>query len=459
MTATDPTYLLPVAELELAVAGPVLLPGDAAFAGEVAPFTTTHTPAPVVAVGATGAADVAAAVRWAAAHGLTVAVQATGHGLTSVLPGAVLVTTSRMAEVTVDPARRTARIGAGVRWRQVIDAAVPHGLAPLSGSSSGVGAVGYTLGGGLGPLARRYGFAADSVRSAEIVTGDGEVRTVDAASDPELFWALRGGKGSFGVVTAVEVELVPVARLYGGGIFFPGAAARDLLHAYRAWAPALPEETTTSIAVLRLPPDPRLPAPLQGQTVVHLRVAHLGSAEEGAALLAPMRALAPALLDGVAEMPFAAIDAVHMDPTDPMPTYDRGTLLRELTAGTVEALLAAAGPDVEVPLVMVELRHLGGAAGRPAAVPNAVVGRDAAFSCWVLGPMSPPVAGIVPGVVDGVVAALAPWSTGRSLLNFAGPVTGEQVAALWDDADRRRLLAVKRRVDPAGLFAHGHAVG
>ncbi|MGY1769861.1 FAD-binding oxidoreductase [Blastococcus sp. SYSU D00813] len=459
MTATDPTHLLPLAELELAVAGPVLLTGDAGFAAEVAPFTTTHTPAPVVVVGATCAGDVAAAVRWAAAQGLTVAVQATGHGLTSALAGAVLVTTSRMAEVTVDPAARTARIGAGVRWRQVIDAAAPHGLAPLSGSSSHVGAVGYTLGGGLGPLARRYGFAADAVRSAEIVTGDGEVRTVDAASDPELFWALRGGKGSFGIVTALEVGLVPVARLYGGGVFFPGSAARDLLHAYRAWAPTLPEETTTSVAVLRMPPDPRLPEPLRGRTVVHLRVAHLGSAEEGAALVAPMRAVAPALLDGVGEMPFAAVDAIHMDPTDPMPTYDRGTLLRELTADTVEALLAAAGPDVEVPLVMVELRHLGGAAGRPAAVPDAVAGRDAAFSCWVLGPMSPPVAGIVPGVVDAVVAELAPWSTGRSLLNFAGPVTGGQVAALWDDADRQRLLAVKRRVDPAGLFAHGHTVG
>ncbi|MGY1741912.1 MULTISPECIES: FAD-binding oxidoreductase [unclassified Blastococcus] len=458
MTAIDPTYL-PVAELELAVAGPVLLAGDPGLADEVAPFTTTHIPTPAVVVGATCAADVAAAVRFAAARGLSVAVQATGHGLTSALSGAVLVTTSRMGEVTVDPVARTARVGAGVRWRQVIDAAAPHGLAPLSGSSSHVGAVGYTLGGGLGPLARRYGFAADHVRSAEIVTGDGEVRTVDGDSDPELFWALRGGKGSFGIVTALEIDLVPVARLYGGGVFFPGAAARDLLHAYRAWAPTLPEETTTSIAVLRMPPDPRLPEPLRGQTVVHLRVAHLGGAEEGAALLAPMRAVAPALVDGVGEMPFAAVDAIHMDPTEPMPTHDRGTLLRELTADTVEALLAAAGPEVEVPLVMVELRQLGGAVARPPARPNAVAGRDAAFSCWVLGPMFPPVAGIVPGVVDAVAGALAPWSTGRSLLNFAGSVTAAQVGGLWDDADRQRLLAVKRRVDPAGLFTHGHVVG
>ncbi|MGY1744820.1 FAD-binding oxidoreductase [Blastococcus sp. SYSU D00695] len=457
MTSTTPD--LSTTELELAVRGPVLCAGDPGLAAEVAPFTTTHTPAPAVVVGATCAADVAAAVRWAAERGLSVAVQATGHGLVSALTGAVLVTTSRMDEVHVDPAARTARVGAGARWRAVIDAAAPHGLAPLSGSSSQVGVVGYTLGGGLGPLARRYGFAADAVRRAELVTGDGEVRTVDAASDPELFWALRGGKGSFGVVTALEFDLVPVARLYGGGVFFPGSAAAALLHAYREWAPGLPEETTTSIAVLRLPPDPALPEPLRGQTVVHLRVAHLGDAEEGAALVAPMRAVAPALLDGLGEMPFAAVDAIHMDPTAPMPTYDRGTLLRELTADTVDAVLAAAGPDVEVPLVMVELRQLGGAVGRPAAVPNAVAGRDAAFSCWVLGPMFPPVAGIVPGVVDAVAGALAPWSTGRALLNFAGSLTAAQVGGLWDEADRQRLLAVKRRVDPAGLFTHGHVVG
>ncbi|RBY90700.1 FAD-binding oxidoreductase [Blastococcus sp. TF02A-26] len=457
MTSTVPD--LSSAELELAVTGPVFCAGDPGLDTEVAPFTTTHTPAPAVVVGATCPADVAATVRWAAERGLSVAVQATGHGLTSALTGAVLVTTSRLDEVTVDPVARTARVGAGVRWRAVIDAAAPHGLAPLSGSSSHVGAVGYTLGGGLGPLARRHGFAADHVRSAEIVTGDGEIRTVDAVSDPELFWALRGGKGSFGVVTALEFDLVPVARLYGGGVFFPGSATRDLLHAYREWAPTLPEETTTSIAVLRLPPDPALPEPLRGQTVVHLRVAHLGDAAEGAALVAPMRAVAPALLDALGEMPFGAVDAIHMDPTDPMPTYDRGTLLRELTAETVDALLSAAGPEVEVPLVLAELRHLGGAVGRAPAVPNAVVGRDAAFSFWVLGPMFPPVAAVVPAVVDAVVASLAPWSTGHSLLNFAGAVTGAQVAALWDETDRRRLLAVKRRVDPAGLFTHGHVVG
>ncbi|MGY1637489.1 FAD-binding oxidoreductase [Geodermatophilus sp. SYSU D00742] len=437
------------------VSGPVLLPGDAGFAAEVAGFNLAHPPRPAVVVGATGPEDVAAAVRWAAGAGLAVTVQATGHGLVDDLAGTLLVTTARMTELTVDPAARTARAAAGVRWRQVIDAAAPHGLAPLSGSSSGVGVVGYTLGGGLGPLGRRYGFAADAVRRVQLVTADGAVTTVDAASDPDLFWAVRGGRSAFGVVTALEFDLVPVTGLHGGGLFYAGPAASDVLHAWREWTAALPEETSTSVAVLRLPPDPALPGPLRGQTVVHLRFAHLGPADEGKALLAPMRAVAPALLDTVTDLPFTAVDAVHMDPTEPMPTHDRGTLLRELPAEAVDALLAVAGPQVDVPLAMVELRQLGGALGRPAAVPNAVAGRDAAYSCWALGPMAGPAAAVVPAVAASVVERLAPWSTGRSLLNFRGtPGPG----GVWDDADLARLRAVRDRVDPAGLFAAASAL-
>jgi FAD/FMN-containing dehydrogenase len=447
-----------VDDLTRVVAGPVLRTGDPDLLAEIAPFNVAHAATPAVVVGATSGEDVAAAVRWAAANGRTVAVQATGHGLIGTLDGAVLVTTSRMSDVQIDPVARTARVGAGVRWREVIDAAAPYGLAPLSGSSSGVGVVGYTLGGGLGLLARKYGFAADHVRRIELVSADGVLRSIDAQSDPELFWALRGGKGSFGIVTALEFDLMPVAGLHGGAIFFPGTAAADLLHAYRTWAAQLPEETTSSIAVLRMPPDPALPEPLRGQTVVHLRVAHLGTAEQGAALLAPMRAVAPPLIDTVGDMPYAAVDSIHMDPTTPMPSYDRGMTLRELPAQAIDALLAVAGPDVEVPLIMVELRHLGGALARPAAVPNAVAGRDAAFSAWVLGPMAGPVADVVPAVAGSVISALSPWAARGSLLNFAGGTGPQDVGALWADGDRERLASLKHRLDPDGLFVHGHVV-
>ncbi|GAA2549382.1 FAD-binding oxidoreductase [Pseudonocardia hydrocarbonoxydans] len=440
------------------VRGPVLDATDPRLPAEVAAFNTTHTARPAVVVGATDAADVAAAVHWAGEQGTSVSVQSTGHGLMSDLAGSVLVSTRRMAEVTVDPVARTARVGAGVRWGRVIEAAAPHGLAPLNGSSSHVGVVGYTLGGGLGPMARRYGFAADHVRAVELVTAAGGIRRVGATSDPELFWALRGGKGNFGIVTAMEFDLMPVARLYGGGIFFPGDAAAELLHTYRTWVDTLPEETTTSIALLRLPPLPELPEPLRGRFVVHLRFAHLGSADEGAALLAPMRAAAPAVMDLVAEMPYAAVDSIHMDPTDPMPTWERGTTLRELPAAAVDELLAIAGPDVEVPLIMVELRHLGGAVGRPARVPDAVAGRGAAFTLFALGPMAGPLAETMPAITQSVVDRMAPWAARGALLNFLGAAGPDRVARLWDDTDRARLLAVKERLDPTGVFRHGHAL-
>jgi FAD/FMN-containing dehydrogenase len=447
-----------VAELAAAVAGPVLLPGDDGYADEVAPFNLAYAPVPAVVVGATGAEDVAAAVRWAARTGRRVSVQATGHGLLADLADTVLVTTRRMAGVTVDPHARTARVQAGVRWSQVIEAAAPFGLAPLNGSSSLVGVVGYTLGGGLGPMARSFGFAADHVRRFTLVTADGAIRDVTAASDPDLFWAVRGGKVGFGIVTELEFALVPVARFYGGNIFFPGEATAAVLHAWREWAPTLTDDTGTSVALLRLPPDPALPEPLRGRSVVSLRLLHLGPAQEGADLLAPMRAVATPLLDAVAELPYAAVDAVHMDPTTPMPARDRGVTLAALPAEAVDALLATAGPDVPAPLALVEIRLLGGVAARRPEVDNAVAGRDAAFSVYAIGaPFGPPVEA-VRAATDAVVASVEPWTCG-SLLNFLGPATPERVGRVWDAERRARLLEIRDRVDPTGLFATNVVLG
>ncbi|NKX49516.1 FAD-dependent oxidoreductase, partial [Arthrobacter deserti] len=182
-----------IQELKNAVRGPVLLPGDAGFEQEVAGYNLAVVHRPDVAVGVTDAADVSAAMKWAAARRMPVGVQATGHGANQVMEHGLLMTTGRMQELDVDPARRTARVGAGVRWRQVIDAAVPHGLIGLNGSTTDAGVVGYTLGGGLPVLGRVFGFAADHVPSIDIATPDGQLRTVDARNEPELFGLLRGG--------------------------------------------------------------------------------------------------------------------------------------------------------------------------------------------------------------------------------------------------------------------------
>lgn len=437
-------------ELRQQVAGTVFDGQTPSAADEAACFNTAVTHRPAVVVAATRAADVAAAVRYAGAQGLSVTVQATGHGASAPAVGTVLVSTRQMQGLRVDPVARVARVEAGVRWRDVIDAAAPHGLAPLSGSSSGVGVVGYTLGGGMGHLARRHGFAADHVRSVELVTPAGELRVVTAASDPELFWAVRGGQGGFGVVTAMEFDLFEVPEFFGGALIFPAVAVEDVLRAFARWAPKLPEGVTTSVALLRLPPSANVPPPMRGVVSLALRFGFMGGAAQGEVLLAPMRQVATPVLDSVGPMPFAAVDAIHMDPHEPMPAVTRGVLLRTMTDGLVDRLLEIAGPGVEIPLAVVELRLMEGALSRPAAIPNAVSGRDGRFALTVVAPAPPPLADIAPGIAAGVVDAFRPWSTGTSLANFAG--NGVEPATVWSAHDLDRLRRIKAEVDPGNLF-------
>lgn len=456
MSVTD--RLVATDQLAHQVSGPVYFPGDEGFAAEIAAWNLATVHQPLVAVGATSAADVAAAVRWAAVRGLPVAVQATGHGAVAPTVGGVLITTRRMREVAVDSVRRTARVGAGATFAQVIAATAPYGLAPLCGSSSHVGVVGYTLAGGLGLFARRYGYAADHVRALHLVAADGRILVVDAMREPELFWAVRGGQGNFGVVTSLEIELVPVTTFHAGGIYFPGAAAAEVLHAYRDWTATLPDETTTSIAILRLPPLPQIPEPLRGQVVVHLRFVHLGGADEGARLLAPMRAAATAIVDQVADMPITAADAIFQDPTDPQPGWHRGVLLTELNAQMVDRILAVAGPQADVPLAVVELRHLGGALSRPAEPANAVPARGAAYLLNVLAPMLPGLEEVVPACAAAVIEAAEPFTTPGVLLSYAGRATPEQVRAGWAEPERTRLMRVKATYDPGNRFRSGTAI-
>ena len=453
---------IPAADVDVlrrSVHGPVFAAGDDGMAAEVATWNVAVQHTPAIAVGATCAADVQAAVSWAGAHDLEVAVQATGHGPVRNAAGSLMITTRRMQGVAIDPDRRIARVQAGVKWHRLLEAAAEYGLAGLCGSSSDVGVVGYSLGGGMGSLGRKHGFAADHIRAVEIVTADGRLRRATADSEPELFWAVRGGKGNFGIVTALEIELVPLGSLYGGGIFFAGADAAAVLHAFREWAPTLPEEVGTSVAIIRMPPMEELPPPLRGQTVVHLRYAYSGADfEEGERLLAPMKATGAILLGFVGPILTTEMDSIHMDPVDPLPAWEKGMLLAELSAETVDTLLAAAGPQVEIPLIMVEIRLLGGALGRQPEVPNAVAGREGAYSVLVLGPGVPELAQVVPAVGKGVLGALMPWAAPGVLTNFLGDVTGpDEVLNAWPADAQRRLKDLKRTVDPAGTFSFGHA--
>lgn len=426
-----------IEELREAVAGPVFGPDEAGYAAETGAHNLAVEVRPALVVGALDGRDAAAAVRFAAGRGLSVAVQSTGHGaVPGHADGALLINTGRLRELSVDAEARTARIGAGNRWADVLAATAPHGLLPLAGSAPGVGVVGYLLGGGLSPLGRAFGFAADHVRAFELVTADGGIRRVEAAREPDLFWALRGGGGGLGVVTAVEIDLFPVPHLYAGAVYFPGERAADVLHAYRAWQEALPEAACASVALLNLPPLPHLPEPLRGRFTVAVRFAYPHGPEEGARLLAPMLTAAEPIMEAVGELPLDALGMIHSDPADPMPIWEHGDLLDDLPAEAVDALLASLTPE-QAPLVL-ELRALGGAFSRPARHPNALDTRDAAHTLLAVNPFP---TGLAP------FEALRPWLRGAGLptLRGANPIARDPETAA-------RLAAIKSAYDPTALF-------
>jgi FAD/FMN-containing dehydrogenase len=441
------------------VKGPVLGPGDSGYDAEVSSFNLSARHTPAVAVGVVDAEDVSRTVTWARARGLPVAVQATGHGAVVSFNGGVLISTRRMQSLCIDPQQRLARVGAGVKWRAVIDAAAPYGLAPLNGSSSDVGVIGYTLGGGLPVMGRTFGWASDLVRELQVVTADGSLLTVSEHENPELFWAFRGGKPDVGIVISITFELLPVSRIYGGNIFWDGDHAAALLKAYRTWSAGLPESITVALKLLRLPPLPEIPEPLRGHLTVQLVVAHVGDPAEGEALLEPMRLVAPSLMDSVRDMPYAQIDSVHSDPEHPIPVKETVVLVDDLTPEAVEALITLAGPAASTPLLMVEIRHHGGALGRAPSVPDAVGLRDAGYSFFLLGVLMPPVAELVPAALADAAAVLAPHANGRSYINWHGtPSTAEDRARPWPAETYARLLQLKREVDAEGTFRFAHSL-
>lgn len=440
--------------LRLRVAGSVALPGDADYA-RIAPWNVAAPVCPAAVVFAESARDIAETVRLAAALGLTVAVQATGHGALPVGDQTILVHTGALNSCEIDPLNRTARVGAGCRWQQVIDAAAPHGLAPLCGSSPSVGVVGFLTGAGIGPLVRTVGLSSDHVRAFELVTGAGELLRVTPEEHSDLFWGLRGAKATLGIVTAVEIDLPHIPQFYGGALYFDGADAPAVAHAWRQWCGGLPESVSTSIALLQLPELPMVPPPLAGRFTVAVRFASPGDPEAAEELLAPMRAVAAPLIDGVEVLPYAAIGAVHADPVDPMPVFEDHALLRELPAAAVDALLAVAGPSAGSMQAIVELRLLGGALARPAAHRSAFCHRDAAFTLTTIGAAVPELAEAVQAHAAAVVAAAAPWSTGGQLPNFAPSTDPQRLSRCYDEDTLYWLAALAERYDPAGVLRVG----
>jgi len=447
-----PIQRTPLDQLRARLDGAVYEPSDHEYGALVTPWNLSVPMQPAAVVRARTAQDVVQAVRFAGAHGLATGVQATGHGAVSSLAGHLLVSTKGLDEITVHPRERWARVGAGMKWSHLVPHVARHGLAGVSGSITDVGIVGYTTGGGVGPMARTHGINVDKVRAIEVVTGDGEFRRVTPESYPDLFFALRGGKGAAGIVTAMEIDLVELPTFYGGASFFAADDMPAVISAWQDWSAELPFAGTTSIAIFQMPALPGVPEPLAGRMTLSVRFVWTGRPEDGERWFSRIRSVASPVLDSVGVHTYPEIDLVHTDPLDPVPAHEHSTLLSSFDAQAADVLLEQAGPDAGSPQVLVELRQLGGAYAFEGDHPSAFAHRSAAYSLLAVG-----IAGM-PGVVEHgerLVDALHPWDTGRVWPNFAPPHDAASARRAYDPATLAELSEVTRKYDPHGVLQAG----
>ncbi|MFL5843993.1 MAG: FAD-binding oxidoreductase [Solirubrobacteraceae bacterium] len=402
--------------------------------------------------------DVIAAVNYARDYGLRLAPQSTGHnmGAHATLEDTVLVKMTSLRGVEVDVEARRARVEGGARWMDVTPHLEGTGLLALHGSSPDVGVAGYSLGGGMGWLARKHGLQTNSVTAIELVTADGELVRADATENADLFWALRGGGGNFGVVTAIEFALYPVTDIYAGWLIFPWERSAEVLHAWNALLPTLPDEITSVGRVLQLPPIPEIPEPLRGAQICVIEATFLGSQADGEALLAPLRALGP-IADTFAAVGPEALYELHQDPRDPVPGAESVTqLLGDLPAEAIDAFVDIVGPGSGSPFLSVELRHTGGALGRTAPGAGALGQLNGTFAMFAVGmALSPEMGAALRETGERLTAALADHDCGR-YLNFTEHSVDTQVA--YTPAAWSRLQEVKAAWDGDDVFAANHPI-
>lgn len=466
---SDPTILhtsaagiSTVDDLRAAVAGDVLCPHEPGFVEACTAWNVLYVHAPAVVVIAADVGDVVAAVRYAHTVGAPVTVQATGHGASRVAADGVLIVTSQLTEVTIDTATLTAHVAAGAKWGAVLAPAQEHGLAPLLGSTTDVGAVGYTLGGGMGWLGRLHGLAADSVRSFDVVLADGSEARASEAENPELFWALRGGGGAFAVVTGMTIELYAVSTVYAGNLLYPVEMAGEVIRRYRDWIRGMDERLTSSVSIMNFPPMEEVPEPIRGKSFVIVRGCWTGDLFGGQALIDQWRAWRTPALDLFGPMPFTMADTISNDPVDPLPAVVTTEWFDTLPDEAIDVLVAAGTPRDGVPpmLLFAEVRHAGGAIRRNAAGRPNARGRSGELLLEMVGlAFGPEHREAVEEFVSTVRGALAPYVTGAAYLNF---MEGEEKHSRGREAYSQialaRMAAVKHAVDPENALRNALAL-
>jgi hypothetical protein len=443
---------------------PVHMPGTPGYREATGVYNLFAPVQPDEAVIADSVSSVTAAITRARSRGLDVEVISTGHAssMADQMSGVLLVRTVPGGPVEVDLQARRARIPAGTRWGAVAEAAAAYGLGALHASSPDVGAVGYLLKGGLSFYGRRFGLAVNSLRAVELVAADGQLHRVDADHEPSLFWAIRGGGGGFGVVTAVEIELFNAAGIWTGADWWAVSEAGPLLEAWTAWTRTAPREVTTSFRILRLPPLPGVPEPLTHGPVVCLDGAALATASAAVPdvsaqvdeLLGRMRAVATPVLATWRAATTLDVPQTHMDPPDPLPAVGDHMVLGDLDQAGQRAFLSTADAASQSPLVFSELRQLGGALADEVADGGAVNRLDGAYCYYALAiPADEGQTAAMRRYLAQARTALAPWDTGSVVPTFVedrgnpGRFMSEERAAVVD--------LVRRDIDPGGLFRRG----
>lgn len=444
-----------LATLAVDLGGDITLPTDAGWDQVRAAWNLAVDQRPAAVVRAADVRDVIRTVNAARELGLRVAPQGTGHNAAALgdLADTILLRTSAMRRVVIQPESRIARCEAGALWADVTAPAAEFGLAALAGSAADVGIAGYCLGGGASWLVRSHGLAANHVTAIEIVTADGRLRRVDANHEPELFWAVRGGGGNFGIVTVIEMQLFPITEVYAGTLFFPVSEATRVLNAWRTWIADVPESVTSVGRILKFPPLPDVPDFARGQAFVMIEAAMQLNPSDAARVLEPLRALEPAI-DTFGLVPMRSLDKLHMDPEGPVPSKGDGLMLAALDAEAIEAFVDGVVPSPA--LMMAEIRHLGGAAGRRATEGGVVSHFEAPFGVFTGGMVLGPESGAVIGeALDAFAESLAPWTSATMYQNFRESTCDP--ALIWGD-DLDRLRAIKLVYDPAGLIRSNHEV-
>jgi FAD/FMN-containing dehydrogenase len=346
---------------ELSIEGRVATPGDTDWDAARAAWNLAADQNPVAVAFAESADDVANVVSFASRNDLKVAGQGTGHGAVALGPldDTILLKTERMRGVQVDADSQTATVEAGVLAEEVAAAAQPEGMCSMPGSSPNVGVVGFSLGGGLSWLGRRYGWACNRVNAIDVVTADGEQRRIDSENEPELFWALRGGGGGYAIVTGLHISLIPIAELYAGALVLPGEVGADAVRAWRDWAASVSDDVTSIVRFLHLPPIPEVPEPLRDRPLLTIDAACIGGQEDGEATIGPLRELGEPVMDTFGQIPAEGLSRIHMDPEPPVPGLGHHELLAELPDDAIDAFVGAGGPESNSPLLLAEIRQLG----------------------------------------------------------------------------------------------------